>query len=359
MSRVQIEKGESSLTQHSYPVPQLNKEMGKQVSNYINTLTKPVGSLGRLEELAISLAEMKNEAFPTVSPAGVLVFAADHGITDEGVSAYPKAVTEQMVRNFLNGGAAINVFSRQIGADLNIIDIGVASDIDHPHLLNKKVRYGTANFLREDAMSRKDAEKAIEIGYEQGIEMINKGTQCLILGEMGIGNTTSSSAILAILSEKEVEAVVGTGTGISQKGLRHKVDIIKQVIESRHPKPDDPIDLISKIGGLEIAGMTGAMLAAASKRVPILVDGFICTIAALLARMVSPNAIDYMIMTHQSVEPGHQIAISLLGKKPILDLGLRLGEGSGAAVTYPIIQSATLMVKEMATFDSAGVSQKN
>jgi len=347
------------LTQHSYSVPQLNKEMGKQVSDYINNLTKPAGSLGRLEEVAILLAEMKNDAFPTVSPAGVLVFAADHGITDEGVSAYPKAVTEQMVRNFLNGGAAINVFSRQIGADLNIIDIGVAIDIDHPHLLKKKVRYGTANFLHEDAMSRKEAEKAIKIGYEQGLEMINNGAQCLILGEMGIGNTTASSAILTILSDKEVESVVGTGTGITQEVLQHKVHVIKQAIESRHPNPADPIDLISKIGGLEIAGMTGAMLAAASRRVPILVDGFICTIAALLASKISPNAADYMVVTHQSVEPGHQIAISLLRKKPILDLGLRLGEGSGAAVTYPIIQSATLMVKEMATFDSAGVSQKN
>jgi len=333
--------------------------MGKQVSNYINSLTKPLGSLGRLEELAISLAEMKNESFPTVSPAGVLVFAADHGITDEGVSAYPKAVTEQMVLNFLNGGAAINVFSRQIGALLNIIDIGVASDLDHSDLITKKVRYGTGNFLREDAMSREEAEKAIEIGYEESIEIINKGAQCLILGEMGIGNTTASSAILALLSGKAIEAVVGTGTGITEEGIQHKVSVIKQSLQNRNPDSSDPIDLIAKVGGLEIAGMTGAMLAAASKRVPILVDGFICTIAALLAKQLSPNALDYMIVTHQSVEPGHQIALSLLGKKPLLDLGLRLGEGTGAAVTYPIIQSATLMLKEMATFESAGVSQKS
>ena len=333
--------------------------MGKQVSNYVNSLTKPLGSLGRLEELAISLAEMKNESFPTVSPAGVLVFAADHGITDEGVSAYPKAVTEQMVLNFLNGGAAINVFSRQIGALLNIIDIGVASDLDHTDLITKKVRYGTGNFLRDDAMSREEAEKAIEIGYEESIEIINKGAQCLILGEMGIGNTTASSAILALLSGKAIEAVVGTGTGITEEGIQHKVSVIKQSLQNRNPDSSDPIDLIAKVGGLEIAGMTGAMLAAASKRVPILVDGFICTIAALLAKQLSPNALDYMIVTHQSVEPGHQIALSLLGKKPLLDLGLRLGEGTGAAVTYPIIQSATLMLKEMATFESAGVSQKS
>jgi nicotinate-nucleotide--dimethylbenzimidazole phosphoribosyltransferase len=347
------------MSQNFYSIPKVNKEMGRQVSEYINTLTKPLGSLGRLEEVAIELAEMKNEAFPSIAPPGVLVFAADHGITAEGVSAYPQAVTEQMVRNFLNGGAAINVFSRQIGANLNIIDIGVAKDIEHSSLINKKIRYGTANFNREDAMTREEAEKAIGVGYDQGLDMIKKGAQCLILGEMGIGNTTSSSAILAVLSNRDVTSLVGTGTGISQESLLHKVEVIKESLQQRNPNPQDPIDIIAKVGGFEIAGMVGAMLAAASSRVPILVDGFICTIAALLAKEISTNAVDYMIVTHQSVEPGHQIAISLLGKKPIIDLGLRLGEGTGAAIAYPIIQSATLMLKEMATFDSAGISNKS
>ena len=263
-----------------------------------------------------------------------------------------------MVLNFLSGGAAINVFSRQIGASLNIIDIGVAQDIEHSSLINQKVRYGTANFYREDAMTREEAENAIAVGYEQGQDMINKGAQCLILGEMGIGNTSASSAILAVLSNSDVASLVGTGTGISQETLLHKVAVIHESLQKRNPNPEDPIDIISKVGGLEIAGMTGAMLAAASNRVPVLLDGFICTIAGLLAKEISPNSADYMIVTHQSVEPGHQLAISLLGKKPILDLGLRLGEGTGAAITYPIIQSATLMLKEMATFDSAGVSTK-
>lgn len=264
-----------------------------------------------------------------------------------------------MVRNFLSGGAGINVFSRQIGAFLNIIDIGVAQVIEHPSLINQKIRYGTANFYREDAMTREEAENAIAVGYEQGLDMLNKGCQCLILGEMGIGNTSSSSAILAVLSNSDVASLVGNGTGISQETLLHKVDVIKQSLQVRNPNPEDPIDIISKVGGLEIAGMAGAMLAAASYRVPILLDGFICTIAGLLAKEISPNSADYMIVTHQSVEPGHQLAISLLGKKPILDLGLRLGEGTGAAIAYPIIQSATLMLKEMATFDSAGISNKS
>lgn len=330
--------------------------MGKQVSEYINTLTKPLGSLGRLEELVIELAEMKSEAFPSVTIPGVLVFAADHGITAEGVSAYPQEVTEQMVRNFLSGGAAINVFSRQIGALLEIIDIGVASDIEHTRLINKKIRYGTANFYREDAMTRVEAEKAIEVGYSQGVDMIKRGAECLILGEMGIGNTTASSSILAVLSNKDVTSLVGTGTGISNEQFLHKVEVIKAAIQKRNPNPNDPIDMIAKVGGLEIAGMAGAMLAAANNRIPILIDGFICTIAALLAKSISNHVVDYMIVTHQSVEPGHQIAISLLGKKPIINLGLRLGEGTGAAITYPIIKSATLMLKEMATFHSAGIS---
>ncbi|WP_284035502.1 nicotinate-nucleotide--dimethylbenzimidazole phosphoribosyltransferase [Neobacillus sp. 114] len=340
-------------------IPKVNKEMGRQVSEYINTLTKPIGSLGRLEELAIKLAEMKNEAFPSVTPPGVLVFAADHGITHEGVSAYPQAVTEQMVRNFLNGGAAINVFSRQIGALLEVIDIGVANDIEHESLINKKIRYGTANFYRENAMSREEAEQAIEVGYQQGLQIIKKGAQCLILGEMGIGNTTSSSAILAVLSNRDISSLVGKGTGISDETLVHKAEIIKQALERRSPNPNDPIDIIAKVGGLEIAGIAGAMLAAASKRVPILVDGFICTVAALVAKSIFHGVDDYMIVTHQSIEPGHQIALSLLGKKPIIDLGLRLGEGTGAAISHSIIQSATLMLKEMATFHSAGISKND
>ncbi|MDQ0228989.1 nicotinate-nucleotide--dimethylbenzimidazole phosphoribosyltransferase [Metabacillus malikii] len=339
-------------------IPKVNEETGTLVSDYINTLTKPIGSLGRLEKLAIELAKIKGEQFPSVTPPGVLVFAADHGITDEGVSAYPKDVTEQMVRNFLQGGAAINVFSREIGAFLEIVDIGVAKDIDDEQLINKKVRYGTANFFREDAMTREEAEKAIEIGYEQGLNLIDKGAQCLILGEMGIGNTSASSAILAVLSGQDVSDLVGIGTGLTSEGLARKAEIIKESINRRNPNRDDALDCLAKLGGLEIAGMTGAMLAGASRQVPILVDGFICTVSALLASKLSSNANDYMFVMHQSAEPGHKAAISLLGKEPILDLNLRLGEGTGAALGFPIMKAATLMLKEMATFESAGVSTK-
>jgi nicotinate-nucleotide--dimethylbenzimidazole phosphoribosyltransferase len=336
----------------------VNKENGKKVAEYIDTLTKPVGSLGRLEEIAIQLGEITGEAFPEVSPAGVIVFAADHGIVKEGVSAYPQEVTAQMVHNFVNGGAGINVFSRQIGAKLEIVDVGVATDLNVNGVVNKKVRYGTGNFLVEDAMTRAEAEQALTVGYERAVNMFEQGAKCLIVGEMGIGNTTASSAILAVLSGRDVVDLVGSGTGIAPEQIKHKQAVIRQAIKARQPDPNDPLDVLGKVGGLEIAAMTGAMLAAAANCIPILVDGFICTVAALLAARISLHARDYMIIGHRSVEIGHDLAISMLGKKPLLDLGLRLGEGTGAAVAFPILQSAVLMLREMATFASAGISGK-
>ncbi|AGK52173.1 nicotinate-nucleotide--dimethylbenzimidazole phosphoribosyltransferase [Bacillus sp. 1NLA3E] len=336
----------------------VNRENGKKVAEYINTLTKPLGSLGRLEEIAIQLGEITGEAFPTVTPPGVIVFAGDHGIVEEGVSAYPQEVTAQMVINFLQGGAGINVFSRQIGAELEIVDVGVASDMNDEGLVNKKVRKGTRNFCEQDAMTRAEAEQAIAVGYERAENIIKQGAKCLIVGEMGIGNTTPSSAILAVLSGKDITELVGAGTGIAADQINHKQAVIKRGIEARNPDRNDPLDVLAKVGGLEIAAMTGAMLAAAENQVPILVDGFICTVSALLATEISNNARDYMIVGHRSVEVGHEIAINMLGKKPLLDLGFRLGEGTGAAVAFPILQSAVLMLKEMATFSSAGVSGK-
>jgi nicotinate-nucleotide--dimethylbenzimidazole phosphoribosyltransferase len=336
----------------------LDKEMGQQVRQYIDTLTKPPGSLGRLEEIAIQLAEITSEAFPSVTPPGVIVFAADHGVVKEGVSAFPQEVTAQMVLNFLHGGAAINVFSKQIGAKFEIVDVGVAADIHAKGVINRKIRYGTANFCEQDAMTREEAEQAIAVGYERAEKMIHHGIKCLIVGEMGIGNTTPSSAILAVLSGLDLQTIVGRGTGIAPEKIRHKQEVIKRGIEDRKPDRTDPIDVLAKVGGIEIAAMAGAMLAGAVHRIPILVDGFICTVAALLVKEICEHASEYMIVGHRSVEIGHDIATWMLGKKPILDLGLRLGEGSGAAVAFPILQSASLMLREMATFTSAGISNK-
>ncbi len=340
-------------------IPNIDAEMGKTVFNYIQTLTKPVGSLGRLEELAVQLGEITGTPFPTVTPPGILVFAADPGIAVEGVSASPKEVTAQLVLNFPGGGAGINVFGRQIGAIQRVIDIGVASDIEETGVIQKKVRYGTGNFLVEEAMTKSEVEQALEIGFSQCEKVIGEGAKCIILGELGIGNTTTSSAMLAALTGvASVGDLIGRGTGISDEKLLLKQQVIEIALAERKPNPSDPIDVLSKVGGLEIAGMAGAMLAAARNRVPILVDGFISTVSALVAKAINPVAGDYMIVGHRSAEPGHLMALQLLEKQPLIDLGMRLGEGTGAAVTFPILQSATLMIKEMATFESAEISGK-
>ncbi|WP_202081130.1 nicotinate-nucleotide--dimethylbenzimidazole phosphoribosyltransferase [Caldalkalibacillus salinus] len=338
-------------------VPELNKDTGRHTSDYLDTLTKPPGSLGRLESLVIELAEMRADAFPTVTPPGVIVFAADHGVTAEGVSAFPQEVTKQMVSNFLQGGAAINVFSQQIGAVLEVVDIGVSGHIDASGLVRQKVRHGTRNMFIEDALTREEVEQALEIGYQQAKEMIqDKGIGCLIVGEMGIGNTTTSSAVLAALSGEDVSRLVGRGTGIPEAKLRHKQNVIERSLERGRPDKRDPIDILSKVGGLEIAGMAGAMLAAAKYRVPILLDGYICGTAALIAKLLVKRSTDYMLNSHRSAEPGHDLVLHLLGKEPLIDLDLRLGEGSGAAVAFPLLLSATSMLKEMATFSAANVS---
>lgn len=345
----------------------LDEAAGERAAAYIDTLTKPQGSLGRLEQLAVDLAKMTGEPFPSVTPPAILVMAGDHGIVKEGVSAYPQEVTRQMVLNFLSGGAAINVFARQIGAAVEIVDVGVAADVEAEGLQRRKIRYGTGNFLVEDAMTREEAIEAVQVGIETAEQAINDGARLIIIGEMGIGNTTSSSAVLSVITGKakqsegkdvDWDAIVGAGTGISNEAINHKKSVIKKAVAARNPDPADPVDILAKVGGLEIGAMAGAVLGAAARRVPVLVDGFISTVAALLAVEVCDAARDYLIAGHRSQEPGHHIALELLNKQPLLDLGMRLGEGSGAALAFPIVEAAARMVREMATFNSAGVSQK-
>ncbi|PIC05941.1 nicotinate-nucleotide--dimethylbenzimidazole phosphoribosyltransferase [Anoxybacillus flavithermus] len=333
----------------------LYEQIGEEVRNYIDQLTKPRGSLGRLEELAIEVAKMTGERFPSVTPPGVLVFAADHGIAKEGVSAYPQEVTAQMVLNFARGGAAINVFSQQIGAIFSVVDVGVAVDIHEENIINEKVAYGTNNFVDEQAMTKEEAEQAVQVGYRQANRMIDGGIRCLIVGEMGIGNTTTASALLAAVSGRSVTELVGKGTGIHDEAVKHKRRVVERALMLHQPNASDAIDLLTKIGGLEIAAMAGAMIAAAERRIPILLDGFICTVAALIAERIDKRVVHYMIAGHQSQEPGHRIALELLHKKPLLDLCMRLGEGSGAAVAFPIVHMAMAML-HMATFSTANVS---
>ena len=331
---------------------------GEETHRYLDTLTKPPGSLGALEELAIQLSAITGELKPSVTPPAVVVFAADHGVAAEGVSAFPQAVTAQMVANFANGGAAINVFARQIGAQVEIVDVGVASPLTLPGVTSARVRQGTANMVVEDAMQFDQGIAAIDVGVAAVNRAKRAGAKCLIVGEMGIANTTASSAMLAVLTGESVASVVGAGTGINPQQQAHKVAVIERAIAARSANAQAPLEVLGKLGGLEIAAMTGAYLAAAAQRLPAIVDGFIATVAALTACRICPAVRGYLIFGHRSQEPGHDVALKALEAKPLLDMGMRLGEGSGAALAYPLLQTATAMVAEMATFTDAGVSDK-
>lgn len=331
---------------------------GEETRRYLDTLTKPPGSLGALEELAIQLSAITGELKPSVTPPAVVVFAADHGVAAEGVSAFPQAVTAQMVTNFASGGAAINVFARQIGAQVEIVDVGVASPLTMPGVTSAKVRQGTANMVVEDAMQFDQAIAAIDVGVAAVDRAKRSGAKCIMVGEMGIANTTASSAMLAVLTGQTVASVVGAGTGINPQQQAYKVAVIERAIAARNADSQAPLEVLAKLGGLEIAAMTGAYLAAAAQRLPAIVDGFIATVAALTACRMCPAVRGYLIFGHRSQEPGHDVALKALEAKPLLDMGMRLGEGSGAALAYPLLQAATAMVAEMATFADAGVSDK-
>jgi nicotinate-nucleotide--dimethylbenzimidazole phosphoribosyltransferase len=345
----------------NYPIiPLIDVNAVKQAQARQNNLTKPAGSLGRLEEISIQLAGMKADPLPDVSRKAVIVMAADHGVALEGVSAFPAEVTPQMVLNFLNGGAAINVLARQAGAGVTIVDIGVASDFNPslPGLLDRKVARGTRNMAKGPAMTLTEAEKAIEEGMDVLAQIAEKGIDLIATGDMGIGNTTPSSAIVAVITGLPVAKVTGRGTGLDDAGLAHKVRIIEEAIALNRPDPNDAMDVLCKVGGLEIAGLAGVMIAAAARRIPIVVDGFVSTAAAMIAVGLVPNVRNYMFGAHQSVEIGHQAMHKYLGLTPLMNLSLRLGEGTGAVLAFHLIEAASRVLREMATFDEAGVSDK-
>ncbi len=337
-------------------VTPLDSHTGALTLRYIDTLTKPPGSLGQLEALAVTLSEITGECQPSITPPAIIVFAADHGVAEEGVSAFPQEVTAQMVANFAHGGAAINVFARQIGAQVEVVDVGVASPLAMPGVIDAKVRAGTANMVLEDAMSRDEALAALQVGCEAVEGAVQAGAKCIIVGEMGIANTTSSSAMLAALTGKPVAQLVGAGTGISSDQQAHKVAVIERALSARQANAEDPMEVLSKLGGLEIPAMTGAYLATAANRLPAIVDGFIATVAALTACRLCPAVRGYLIFGHRSEEPGHTTALEALDASPLLALGMRLGEGSGAALAFPLLRAAAAMLSEMATFADAGIS---
>lgn len=347
-------------------IEKVDNSLAEKTQRRLDNLTKPQGSLGRLEELAKQIVEITQKENPPLKNKVIFTLAGDHGVTENGVSAYPKEVTPQMVYNFLNGGAGINVLAKHIGAKVVVVDMGVAEEIkvtSHKsqvkNFKNRKVSFGTKNFTKGPAMTRDEAIRSIEAGIEVFEEEFeSNGVDIVGTGDMGIGNTTPSSAIVATITGLNAEDVTGKGTGIDDKGLANKIEIIKKGLLVNKPDPKDGIDVLSKVGGFEIGGIAGIILGAASRRVPVVIDGFISGAAALIAWRLEPKSRDYMIAGHCSVERGHKVILDFMGLTPILDLNLRLGEGTGAALGIGIIEAGVKILTQMATFGSAGVSEK-
>lgn len=337
----------------------LNAALQVKAQARLDRLTKPLGSLGRLEELAASYVAIIGELKPHVPVGVVFTFAADHGVALEGVSAYPREVTPQMVLNFLRGGAGVNVLAKHVGVDVRVVDIGVDYEFGMlPGLLDRKVMKGTRNLAVEPAMTRIQAEQAVMVGIELATDAVREGIGLIGTGEMGIGNTTPSAAITAVMTGQPAAEVTGRGTGIDESGRLRKVLVIQRALDLHHPDPDDALDVLAKVGGLEIAGLAGLMLGAAAARVPIVLDGFIAGAAALIAVGLQPLCREYFIASHRSVELGHRVILDHLKLKPLMDLDLRLGEGTGACLGMDLVCAAIKIYTEMATFDEAGVSDK-
>jgi nicotinate-nucleotide--dimethylbenzimidazole phosphoribosyltransferase len=337
----------------------IDQDLYRKAQERLDSLTKPKGSLGRLEELARRYAAITGTLLPRIARKHILLFAADHGVVEEGVSLYPREVTTQMVFNFLRGGAAINVLARQAGAEVVVVDVGVAFDFpEAPGLRRAKVAYGTENMVKGPAMSRQSAVAALEAGIQAAEAAVEQGADLLATGDMGIGNTTASSALLAAFSGLPATVVTGKGTGIPDAIWRKKVLVIEQALRVNSPDPRDPIDVLSKVGGLEIAGIAGAALGGAFRRVPVILDGFISGAGGLVATRLQPLAGQYLFASHLSFEPGHKELLKLMNQKPLLNLDLRLGEGTGAALAMNLIEASVRILTEMATFEEAGVSQE-
>jgi nicotinate-nucleotide--dimethylbenzimidazole phosphoribosyltransferase len=323
-----------------------------------NSLTKPQGSMGRLEELSVQIAGITGQTLPRLEHKAIITMAADHGVVAEGITLYPQEVTRQMVFNFLNGGAAISVLANHVGARIIVVDMGVIGGFPPlPGLFCKMIDFGTKNMAQESAMTRQQAVAAIEAGIEIVEIEKGKGLDILGTGDMGLGNTTASSAIFAATSGKPVGLVVGRGTGIDDRQLAHKVKVIERALALNQPDAEDALDVLAKVGGFEIGGLAGVMLAGAACRIPVVIDGFISGAAALIATTLSPQAKDYLIASHVSAEAGHKLLLDFLGLKPLVDLNLRLGEGTGAALGIFFAEAAVKLLSDMATFAEAGVSQ--
>jgi nicotinate-nucleotide--dimethylbenzimidazole phosphoribosyltransferase len=323
-------------------------------------LTKPPGALGRLEDIGVQLCAIARRCPPPIpAPATVAIFAGDHGVLEEGISPWPREVTAQMVGNFGAGGAAVNVLADVVGAAVVVVDVGVATDlVDFPGLRRARIRPGTANLARGPAMTEAEAEVALAVGAQLATELVAAGSRCLLTGDMGIGNTTPSAALIASISGRSAQEVTGRGTGIDDERLRRKVEIVAAAVRrAAEEQPSSPVQLLASIGGLEIAALAGYIVGGAAAGVPVVLDGVIAAAAALVATSMVPDVAGYLFAGHRSTEPGATAALDHLGLVPVLDLEMRLGEGTGACLALPVLQAASRVLGEMATFDSAGVSE--
>jgi len=321
-----------------------------------DNLIKPMGSMGKLEDYYVQLCGITGELFPELSKRAIVVMCGDHGIVEEGVATGLTEVTLIQARNFVRGCTGVCALAKQANARIVPVDVGIAADYDEPGIRDEKIRYGTANFTKGPAMTRDEAIQSIEAGIRVAWELIDEGYQILGTGEMGIGNTSPSSAILSVLSGVDPEMVTGSGSNLPTEKMAHKVEVIRQGISVNRPDAEDIIDVLTKVGGLEIGGMAGVMLGAASRKKPVLIDGFISTVSALVAVRLAPEALNYMIPSHQSQEKGAALASRMLGFEPPLDLSMRLGEGTGAALMFHILESAIYMGREMITCGEGGIA---
>lgn len=341
-------------------ISELDEESIGQIQKRLDSLTKPQGSLGQLESLAKQLGGIQRTSSPKILKKAILLMAGDHGVVEEGVSAFPQEVTPQMIYNIIGGGAAINVLARHANADVFCTDVGVAFPLEvEGDIIQKRVANGTQNMTKGPAMTRQQALQALLVGAEVADKKIRAGYNLLATGDLGIGNTTPSSAIVALFTNSAVESVVGRGTGIDDAGLIKKRQAIEKAIELNQPDPQDALDVLTKVGGLEIAAIAGSILQAAASRVPIVIDGFISTAGALIAAKLAPKSTAFMIPSHGSVEIGHRKALEDLGLDPVLNLNMRLGEGTGAALTFHLVEASLHILEEMATFADAGVSEQS
>lgn len=337
-------------------IPRVHVGMRDEIQHAIDTKTKPPGSLGRIESLAMQMALVQGTLTPRADPGHLMIFAGDHGIVEEGVSAWPQDVTAQMVLNFLGGGAAANVFADSNGIGLSVLDAGVAGDLpDLPSLKKAAIRRGTRNAAREDALTPEETARALMFGADAAAEIVSEGARVVAIGEMGIGNTSAASLVAAAIDGIDIDELVGPGAGLDDDGLARKREVLRRTL-ARRTGTLAPVDALSAFGGLEISAMAGAAIAAAANRALVLVDGFIASAAALAALRARPEVEPYLVFAHRSKEPGHRLILESARADPLLDLDLRLGEGTGALLAFPMLRAACAMLCRMATFETAGVS---